>query len=200
MRILGGRWAGRSLLSPSGRIRPTAEATRQALVILLGDRIPGARILDLFAGTGSVGIELLSHGARSVDFVEDDPSALHSLKGNVRGLRLPKERTRVFIRDAIPFAEALGPTPPPPPEASGEGTRSETRPAYTGVFADPPWGSKKLDRILLHWLANPFSHWLLLEHADNVPLPESPLLEAFPGVVTTRKVGDARLTLWDRSP
>jgi 16S rRNA (guanine966-N2)-methyltransferase len=183
MRVVGGKWAGRDLVSPSGRVRPTAEPVREAIAALVAEELKGARTLDLFAGTGAVGIEFLSRGARSCDFVEDDPSALHALKANVVGLRLPAGRARIFRRDAIPFVEGL---------AWSRDARGGEVP-YDLAFADPPWGSRKMDRVLGVWRTRPFARLLLLEHAADHPLPE------FAGgddmVVARRQVGEAMLTL-----
>jgi 16S rRNA (guanine966-N2)-methyltransferase len=87
----------------------------------LVDVLPGARILDLFAGTGALGLEALSRGAATADFVETRASSLHALKANIALLRV-KGRTRVFKKDALPFAAAL----------------SEGR--YHIAFVDPPYG------------------------------------------------------------
>lgn len=152
MRIVGGKWAGRDLTSPAGRVRPTAEAVRVAAVSLAEDALAGARVLDLFAGTGGLGLEALSRGADRCDFVENNASALHSLKANVAALRV-RDRTRVFDRDAIPFVERLPPG------------------RYDLVFADPPYGSRKLDRVLRRWMAVPFSPLLLVEHPADQVLP-----------------------------
>lgn len=167
MRITGGVWANRALVSPGGRVRPTAEDVREAAMALVGADLADTRVLDLFAGTGALGLEALSRGARSCDFVENGPAALHALKANVAAFRL-KERTRVFVRDAIPFATQLG---------AG---------AYDLAFADPPYGSRKLDRIVEHWAAQPFSRILVLEHAPDHPLP-------LPGV--QRRVRDTVITV-----
>jgi 16S rRNA (guanine966-N2)-methyltransferase len=153
MRIVGGRWAGRSLTSPAGRVRPTAEVVRTAMMELLGEALHGARVVDLFAGSGAIGLEALSRGARYCDFVENSPSALHALKANVAALRV-REKARIYDRDAIPFVERLAPD------------------RYDIAVADPPYGSRKLDRILAQWQAVPFSAVLVLEHAtahDGVP-------------------------------
>ena len=106
MRIVAGKHAGRHLTSPAKRIRPTAETVRDRWLGRLKDDLDGARVLDLFAGSGALGLEALSRGAASADFVENAPEALHSLKANVAALR-EKKRTRIFKRDAIVFAEAL---------------------------------------------------------------------------------------------
>jgi 16S rRNA (guanine966-N2)-methyltransferase len=153
MRIVGGKWAGRHLTSPGkGRVRPTAEAVRDLWVRSLEAELQGARVLDLFAGTGAVGLEALSRGAKYVDFVEDGPGSLHALKANVAALRV-RERTRIFKKDALPFAAKL-------PEG-----------AYDVAFADPPYESRMLDRLIERWQAVPFAPVLSVEHAEGHRLP-----------------------------
>jgi len=83
MRIVSGKWAGRDLVSPGQSIRPTAEAVRDRWLEILSDSLEGARVLDLFAGSGALGLEALSRGAASVDFVENGSASLHALKANV---------------------------------------------------------------------------------------------------------------------
>ena len=107
MRIVAGKFAGRDLVSPQGsRVRPTSEAVRAAMLDMLREDLPKARILDLFAGTGALGLEAISRGAAYADFVEFRPDSLHSLRANIAALRLLKN-TRVFRKDALPFAAAL---------------------------------------------------------------------------------------------
>lgn len=156
MRIVGGRWAGRDLLSPSGPVRPTSEPLRDAAMELLADRVVGARVIDLFAGTGALGIEALSRGARTCDFVENHPAALHALKANVTALRL-KRRTRVFKRDVIQFVQRV------------DAFRCDI------ALADPPYGSRKVDRIIDDWRDHPFATLLLVEHAAQHSLPIRPV-------------------------
>ena len=115
-------------------------------------RLPGARVLDLFAGTGALGLEAISRGAASADFVETRPSSLHALRANVALLRL-RDRTRIFKRDALPFAVALL-----------EG-------AYDVAFVDPPYGSRMLDRVLDAWRERRFARLLVVEHAASHELP-----------------------------
>ena len=153
MRIVGGRFAGRDLTSPRDfRVRPTAERVRATLLDLLAADLPDARVLDLFAGTGALGLEAISRGARSADFVEFRPSSLHALRANIALFRL-RDRTRVFKRDAIPFAEGLAAD------------------AYEIAFADPPYGSRMLDRVIASWRATRFARVLAVEHAADHPLP-----------------------------
>ncbi len=153
MRILGGALAGRELTSPNDfRVRPTAEPVREALLTALAPELPGARVLDLFAGTGALGLEALSRGAARADFVEFRPASLHALKANIAALRL-KERTRVFKRDAVQFTAGLA--------ADG----------YDIAFADPPYESRVLDRIVASWRGQRFSRLLAVEHARDHRLP-----------------------------
>jgi 16S rRNA (guanine966-N2)-methyltransferase len=169
MRIVAGKFAGRDLTSPNDfRVRPTAELVRVKLLDMLAPDLPNARILDLFAGTGAVGLEALSRGARTADFVEIRPSSLHALRANIALLRM-RGRTRIFKRDAIPFATAI-------PSDS-----------YDICFADPPYGSKMLDLVLESWSANRFSRVLALEHAMEHALPRG---------AQRRTVDDTALTIY----
>lgn len=153
MRIVKGRFAGRDLVSPNdSRVRPTAEHVRAAMLDELGPQLQGARVLDLFAGTGALGLEAVSRGSERADFVETRPSSLHALRANVALLRL-RDRTRIFKRDALPFAGSLG------------------EDAYDVVFADPPYGSRMLDRVLDSWRARRFSPLIAVEHAASHDLP-----------------------------
>lgn len=153
LRIVGGKFAGRDLLSPNDfRVRPTAEHVRAALLDMLAADIADARVLDLFAGTGALGLEAISRGARSADFVETRPASLHALKANVVALRV-RERTRIFRRDALPFAAALGPG------------------SYDLAFADPPYESRMLDPVIESWRASHFAAVLAVEHAATHGLP-----------------------------
>jgi 16S rRNA (guanine966-N2)-methyltransferase len=159
MRIVGGKWEGRSLVSPAGRVRPTAEVVRDAWMSALADHLSGATILDVYAGSGALGIEALSRGASACDFVESDPAALHALKANLAALRL-RSSTRIFKRDALEFISGL-----------------DQR--YDLVFADPPYGSRQLDRLVASWLAAPFSRVLAVEHAADHPLAGRPRWKRF---------------------
>ena len=167
VRIVSGKFAGRDLASPQDRrVRPTAENVRGALLDMLHADIPDARVLELFAGTGAIGLEAISRGARSADFVEFRPDSLHALRANVAALRL-RDRTRIFKRDAIPFAAALGPA------------------SYDIAFADPPYGSRQLDRVIGSWLASHFSRILAVEHALTHALPPGASRRAFDDTVIT---------------
>jgi 16S rRNA (guanine966-N2)-methyltransferase len=153
MRIVGGKLAGRHLTPPPERqVRPTAEHVRAELLSYLAPTLQGARVLDLFAGTGALGLEALSRGAKYVDFVENRPGSIHALKANVAALHV-REKTRIFKKDALPFAAALEPA------------------AYDLAFADPPYESRMLDRLIETWLHTPFAGVLVCEHALHHELP-----------------------------
>ncbi len=94
MRIVAGKHAERRLTSPGKRVRPTSESVRVRWLDRLEGELAGARVLDLFAGSGALGLEALSRGAKSADFVENGAEALHALKANVAALRETK-RTRI---------------------------------------------------------------------------------------------------------
>jgi 16S rRNA (guanine966-N2)-methyltransferase len=172
MRIVRGRFAGRPLTSPNDfRVRPTAEPVRDALLTALAADLPGATCLELFAGTGAIGLEAISRGARRCDFVESRPASLVALKANVKRLDL-KGRTRVFNKDALPFAQQLAPL------------------AYDLVFADPPYESRMLDRLVEAWQRSPFAPVLAVEHARTHVIP--------PGA-EHRVIDDTALTIY-RAP
>jgi len=177
MRILGGRWAGRTLISPGGRVRPTREEVRGAWLDALELNLRGARILDLFAGTGALGLEALSRGANHADFVEWNPAALHSLKGNVAALRV-KDRTRIFKGDALAMWEAF---------------RRE-RP-YDIAFADPPYSSRLAERVVREWLEEPYSRILSVEHSSALRLPSPGSSQSFGETTVTTYTRIAELAM-----
>jgi 16S rRNA (guanine966-N2)-methyltransferase len=100
MRVIAGRYGGRRLKAPRGRTtRPTSEKVREAIYAMLGD-IEGARVLDLFAGTGALGIEALSRGARHAVFVERDQDAIDALQSNLAALELDGEQAQIRREEA----------------------------------------------------------------------------------------------------
>jgi 16S rRNA (guanine966-N2)-methyltransferase len=135
MRIVGGTRKGSRLAAPaSDRVRPTSDRTREAVFNILahgidGFDIEGARVLDLFAGTGALGLEALSRGARSCLFVDDHAESRALIRRNVEILALTGV-TRIFRRDATRLgpAERMGP--------------------FDLVFADPPYGKGLAERAL----------------------------------------------------
>jgi 16S rRNA (guanine966-N2)-methyltransferase len=135
MRVVGGRLKGRNLASPASRdIRPTADRLRESLFNILihayDDPIADARVLDLFAGTGALGIEAISRGAKFALFVDNGAEARALLRNNVEALGLGGV-TKVYRRDA----SNLGPAHPMEP--------------FSLVFLDPPYRMKLAEKALV---------------------------------------------------
>src|SRR5215212_5285688 len=107
MRIVAGQWRGRRIEAPPGRdVRPTLDRVREAWMSIVQHDIPGSKVLDLFAGSGALGLEALSRGASHADFVENHPRALRVLRGNIELLG-PGDRADVHRSDALRFAMSL---------------------------------------------------------------------------------------------
>lgn len=134
MRVVAGRFRGRSLKAPSTQaVRPTSDRVREAIFNILAhayaDPVTDARVIDLFAGTGALGIEALSRAAKFALFVDDGAEGRALVRANVEALGLGGE-TRIFRRDAT----KLGPMPPQAP--------------FTLAFLDPPYGRDLAPRAL----------------------------------------------------
>ncbi len=123
MRVISGRLGGRRLQAPRGRAtRPTSDRVREALFSMLGD-VEGADVLDLFAGTGALGIEALSRGAGRAVFVESDGGALRALTANLEALGINSTQAEVRRRDALGALRSA----------------REHEETYDLVFIDPPY-------------------------------------------------------------
>ncbi len=133
---------------------------------ILGDELDGARALDLFAGSGALGLEALSRGAVSVDFVELAPRSIAALKRNITTLGVG-DQARVHRADALRFAARLGPA------------------AFDVAFADPPYTIEKAATELVRcFRLAPFARILAVEHAAG----------ADPGGDDSRRYGDTTIT------
>jgi 16S rRNA (guanine966-N2)-methyltransferase len=179
MRIVAGAWRGLTLIAPPGATtRPTADRVRQALFDMLlhapwggRDTVAGARVLDVFAGTGAFGLEALSRGAAHATFVERDRAALVALRANIAACRA-QDRSTVLAIDAL---------------AIPRGT------AASLVFLDPPYRDNLVQRAIERLrAAGRFAPQALIvaETAHDEPiLTASPLL-------AERTHGAARLSMW----
>jgi 16S rRNA (guanine966-N2)-methyltransferase len=153
MRIVAGRWRGRRLVAPTGRtVRPTADRVREAWMSIVASWLPEARVLDLFAGSGALGIEALSRGAASVDLVEIAGPSLAAIGENL-ALVGAGESARVHRADALRFVAGL--------EAH----------AYDVAFADPPYDLGMATKIAERWLEVPFAGVLGVEHRAFEKMP-----------------------------
>ncbi len=180
MRIIAGDWRGRKLVAPKGDgTRPTADRTRETLFSMLTSRLgsfEGLSVLDLFAGSGALGLEALSRGAAHATFIEQDRAALNTIRANAKTLGT----TNVSINAGSVMS--LGPA----------------KMQHDLIFLDPPYrtgaGEVALDRLLrLGWIGD--ATWIALETAFDEE-PEVKGLE----IETSRKVGKGRLTLLRREP
>lgn len=149
MRVIGGELGGRRLSSPPGRrTRPTRSAVREAWFNAIAADLPGAAVIDMFAGTGALGIEALSRGAASAVFVESEPAAWRTLRRNIAELGLD-ERATVRRADVFRLLPDLAPL------------------QLDLALADPPYGQEIAGRLLAVWLDRPFAGILCVEHGRD---------------------------------
>jgi 16S rRNA (guanine966-N2)-methyltransferase len=182
MRITGGEYRSRSLRAPKGTTtRPTSDRVREALFSILGS-VAGGHVLDLYAGTGALGLEALSRGARAAVFVERSKEAVAALQANLQALGLASPRARLVVSPVERCARSLGDEP------------------FDLVFADPPYAdvangeaSRLLEAVAVPRMAP--SALLVLEHASRDRSPDvSSLIRE-----QERTYGDTSLSFY-RSP
>lgn len=168
MRIVGGVWGGRKLHAPTGsRTRPTTDRVREAWMSAISGELKDAHILDLFAGSGALGIEALSRGAAHVTFVESEGSVVAVLRKNLLAIQIPEDRYRVVRGDVFTALDRLG---------NG----------FDVALADPPYASGLAARLATRFQAVPFADLLCLEHGAREVLDADPVRE--------RRYGDTVLT------
>ena len=174
MRVIAGAHKGRRLTAPPGRTtRPTSDRVREALFSILGARVPDARVLDLFAGSGALGIEALSRGAGAVTFVDNDPAAVRVIRANLSGIG----EAQVLRRDAHRALRSA----------------RENGCQYDLVFLDPPYRhAETLGRTLGDAIAAVLAPdgLAVSESARRSPLDLPPLL-----IDDERRYGDTLIRL-----
>ena len=186
MRVVAGTQKGRRLKEPEGQdLRPTPARVREALLAILAHRTQGARVLDLYAGTGALGLESLSRGAHQVVFVENHVASARILRENVTRCGLD-EQCIVVTQDVETFLSA--------PPSFGE------PPAFDMIFADPPYHATDLVRLLERLsLSGKIASrgMVILEHFFKHPVPNR-----IGALTRTRqsRYGDTMLTFFQRSP
>ncbi|WP_284125792.1 16S rRNA (guanine(966)-N(2))-methyltransferase RsmD [Parerythrobacter aestuarii] len=180
MRIIAGEWRGRRLVAPKGdATRPTADRTRETLFSMLASRLGSFEelsVLDLFAGSGALGLEALSRGAAKCLFVEQEKPALDTIRANIAALGA-RERSNVTAGSAL----QLGPA----------------RESVDLILADPPYetgaGAVALDKLLrLGWIGE--QTWIAVETSAKETVDVKGL-----EIEAERKVGKAKLTLLTRT-
>jgi 16S rRNA (guanine966-N2)-methyltransferase len=154
MRIVAGRWKGRRLAAPAGQaVRPTADRVREAWMSIVQPWLPEARVLDLFAGSGALGIEAVSRGAAHADLVERAAPSLRVIEANLAAVDAG-DLVRVHRADALTFLKGL--------DAH----------AYDVAFADPPYDLGLAAQVAERWLEIPFADVLGIEHRAFEKMPE----------------------------
>jgi 16S rRNA (guanine966-N2)-methyltransferase len=180
LRVISGSAGGLFLKSPKRHeLRPTQDRIRQVIFSSLAERLVGARVLDLFAGTGAVGIEALSRGAASATFVESNPEALSCIQENLVHCHLKGE---VRKQDAFDFLKKAPPAP-----------------IYDLVFVDPPY-QKNREPLDLQVLSSLKSHvvlngYTIIEHYAEQPAETVPGWE----LVRHRTYGETGLTFYTKT-
>ncbi|HEU5218837.1 MAG TPA: 16S rRNA (guanine(966)-N(2))-methyltransferase RsmD [Gemmatimonadales bacterium] len=165
-RIIAGEFRGRRLSLPAdARVRPTADRVREAWMSILGDRLAGAELLDLFSGSGALGLEALSRGARHVTFVEMAAPSLDAIRENVEALGVAG-RVTLHRGDAMRFVERTEPG------------------RFDLALADPPYSIPFAERLVDAFRSRPFARLLAVEHPARVSLAGD----------DTRRYGDIALT------
>jgi len=164
MRVIAGKYRSRQLKSLKGMaLRPTSDRLRETLFNILGDRVADAWFVDAFAGTGAVGIEALSRGAKEVVFIERHAPAATLIKKNLQSLAVVGG-VRVLPLDALKGLETLG---------KGNSDVAETRAI---VFLDPPYGSAaEYDRVLSFLGSGTLlgeGNLVIAEHSRRFALPD----------------------------
>jgi 16S rRNA (guanine966-N2)-methyltransferase len=168
MRIVAGEFRGRRLAPPPDRrVRPTGDRVREAWFSILGHVVHEARVLDLFAGSGALGLEAISRGAAHATFVELNPASLAALRANIAALGL-EGRTLVRRADALRYVERLSPG------------------AFTVAFADPPYTTGQAERLRDVFRARAFARILGIEHAAPTDLAGD----------VTRRYGNTAITFF----
>jgi 16S rRNA (guanine966-N2)-methyltransferase len=169
MRIIAGQWKGHRLKPLRGKdVRPTTDRVREAWMSALGGRLDGLTVLDLFAGSGALGLEALSRGAAWVVFVERARGSLRVLEANVAHLGAG-EACRVVADDVFRYLKAFD------------------GPPFDVALADPPYGAGDAGRLVALFRTSPFARELWLEHPWRETFPDNP-------GDRTRRYGDTALT------
>ncbi|MEN9507801.1 MAG: hypothetical protein RLZZ621_364 [Gemmatimonadota bacterium] len=173
MRIIAGRWKGRRIDTlPGEAVRPTGDRVREAWMSIVHGDLPDARVLDLCAGSGALGLESLSRGAATCDFVEQSPRVLAVIERNLAALG-GHDGARILRDDAVRFVQRL---------PAG---------AYDVAFADPPYAAETAHQLAEQWLAVPFAAVFAIEHSSAVVMPS---------FGETRRYGTSALTFFRADP
>lgn len=175
MRIISGEWGGRRIQAPKGRdVRPTTDRVRESWMSILAPGLPGARVVDLFAGSGALGLECLSRGAAHATFVERAREAQRAIQANMETLQTG-DSARLVRGDAFSWLAGVSPH------------------TFDLALADPPYEEGYAARLIQLFSEHPFARELWVEHRTGEPLPP---LEG----LRSRRYGDTTLTHIESPP
>jgi len=189
MRIISGTSKGRKLITPKRySLRPTCDRVKESLFNILGSEVEGKVVLDLFAGTGNLGIEALSRGAERVIFVEKGRQALQIIQTNLNQFGLA-DRSEILPKDVNRAIGIL--------KQRGE--------CFDLILMDPPYEKGLIQRTLMKLNTHPIYHGdsiLVIEHNRREPLPH--ILDEW-NLIRQQKIGDTLLSfltlqVWDQTP
>jgi len=189
MRIISGTSKGRKLITPKRySLRPTSDRVKESLFNILGSEVEGKVVLDLFAGTGNLGIEALSRGAERVIFVEKGRQALQIIQTNLNQFGLA-DRSEILPKDVNRAIGIL--------KQRGE--------CFDLILMDPPYEKGLIQRTLMKLNTHPIYHGdsiLVIEHNRREPLPH--ILDEW-NLIRQQKIGDTLLSFltlqaWDQTP
>ncbi|MAF12598.1 16S rRNA (guanine(966)-N(2))-methyltransferase RsmD [Candidatus Poribacteria bacterium] len=185
MRVVAGTYGGRTLTAPKGdHARPTSDRVKESLFAILRADVPDAAVLDLYAGSGALGLEALSRGARHVTFVDRNPRSIAAIRANLRALDVPAEAATVVKSPVMAWLN--GPSP--------------TEPTYGLVLLDPPYdtpdASAALQTLADH-AALSDQVTVVAEHARNANIADVyGRLER----TRTQRYGDTSLSFFSGAP
>ena len=179
MRIITGKARGLKLTTPKNMdVRPTSDRVKESLFNIIGTRIIGAKVLDLFAGTGNLGLEAWSRGAESVIFIDESQASLNLVRSNIAKTRA-EEDTMVLKRNAEHVIGEL----------------AAKKMLFDYIFCDPPYNKGWLEKIIKQIAKHPIlaaGGYLIIEHAQHEVLPILPAgLEA----IRSEKYGETIISI-----
>lgn len=180
MRILGGQWQGRTLTAPAG-IRPMTEMVKQALFHVIGD-VAGLNVLELFAGSGQLGIETLSRGATFAAFVEKEKRNADHIRSTLKDLGVSTISARILVLDALDYIP-------------------KTKTSFDLILMDPPYENDLVNPCVRAIIENPAllapGGRLVVRHTKHEPLDESAVASLHSEF--TRSYGDDIVRIWRKS-
>jgi 16S rRNA (guanine966-N2)-methyltransferase len=183
LRVISGTLKGKKLFSVKGQsLRPTSDRVKEAIFDILQDRFRGQKVLDLFAGTGALGIEALSRGATTAVFVEESPRSLSALRRNIEACRL-QDRATVLVKEVPIGLKIL--------EEKGE--------RFGLILLDPPYGKGWAARTLAALSRCSIldaDGLVVAEHSVTEELPSAPFLKRVDG----RRYGDTQVSFFRPDP